>query len=127
MLAPRRNHLNLLIGLSLLAAVLFYYRHSARDLYTQLPSFSRPASIARNSPSNTTLGFGAVVVVSKAGSERQLGLLQAANVTGIDLTIPSQPSWSEDDINKFRQGRDHSDITTGSVYAWLGHNNALRW
>jgi len=127
MLAPRRNHLNLLIGLSLLAVVLFYYRHSARDLYTQLPSSSRPVSIARNSPSNTTLGFGAVVVVSRAGSERQLGLLQAANVTGIDLTIPSQPSWSEDDVNKFRQGRDDPDITTGSVYAWLGHNNALRW
>ncbi|KAF2817182.1 uncharacterized protein BDZ99DRAFT_362918, partial [Mytilinidion resinicola] len=50
----------------------------------------------------------------------------AANVTGIDLTIPSQPAWSEDDINKFREGRD-SDITVGSIYAWLGHNNALQW
>jgi len=126
MLAPRRNPFNLLIGFSLLASLLFYYRNSARDLYTQLPTFSRPQSIAENAPSNTTLGFGAVIVVSKEGSERQPGLLQAANVTGIDLTIPSQPAWGEDDLSRFREGRK-SDISAGSIYAWLGHNNALKW
>lgn len=126
MLAPRRRPFNLLIGLSLVASLLFYYRHSAHDLYTQLPSFTRPQSVAQNAPSNSTLGFGAVVVVSKDGSERQPGLLQAANVTGIDLTIPSQPPWSEADIKKFGEGRD-AGITLGSIYAWLGHNNALQW
>ncbi|OCK84346.1 glycosyltransferase family 25 protein [Lepidopterella palustris CBS 459.81] len=126
MLAPRKRPLHLLIALSLLAFLLFVYRQSAHDLYAQLPSFPGLKSIADNAPANTTLGFGALVVVSKSGSSRRAGLLKAANVTDIELTIPTQPQWTEDDVNKFRSSED-SKMGRGSIYAWLGHHNALRW
>lgn len=69
---------------------------------------------------NSTLGFGAIYVVSKADSPRRHGLLQAANVTEIDLTIPSQPKWTEEDFG----GRKKS--SKGSLMAWLGHLHLLR-
>lgn len=50
----------------------------------------------------------------------------AANITEIDLTIPLQPKWTDEDINKLRADRD-SRILRGSALAWLGHLNALRW
>lgn len=76
-------------------------------------------------PANSTLGFGAVIVVSKDGSERRHALVQAANVTDLHLTIPKQPQWTEGDVQKFIDGQD--DVQRGSILAWLGHHNALRW
>ncbi|KAK5659871.1 hypothetical protein OQA88_13334 [Cercophora sp. LCS_1] len=69
---------------------------------------------------NSTLGFGTVYVVSKADSPRRHGLLQAANVTEIDLTIPSQPVWTEEQLS------GHPKIGKGSLMAWLGHLHLLR-
>ncbi|KAK1756753.1 glycosyltransferase family 25 protein [Echria macrotheca] len=70
---------------------------------------------------NSTLGFGAIYVVSKADSPRRHGLLQAANVTDIDLTIPSQPKWTEKDF-----GSPERKSSRGSLLAWLGHLHLLR-
>ncbi|KAK4544192.1 hypothetical protein LTR36_004402 [Oleoguttula mirabilis] len=77
-------------------------------------------------PANATLGFGAVIAVSRAGSPRREGLLLAANITEIDITIPQQPSWTEHDVNKLRAEKG-SRISRGSALAWLGHLNALHW
>lgn len=74
---------------------------------------------------NATLGFGAIVVVSRQKSTRRHALLQAANVTELDLTIPLQPVWTEKDVNNFKQPK--SKLNDGSVKAWLGHRNALQW
>jgi len=75
---------------------------------------------------NSTLGFGAVVAVSRATSPRQESLILAANITEIDITIPSQPSWTDADLMTIVA--DHgSQITRGSALAWLGHLNVLRW
>ena len=69
---------------------------------------------------NATLGFGRIYVVSKEDSPRRPGLLQAANVTELDLTIPIQPTWTKGDLE------GHKCIGRGSVLAWLGHLHSLR-
>ena len=70
--------------------------------------------------------FGAVIAVSREGSPRRESLIRASNITEIDITIPSQPKWTEDDVNDLRAEGD-SRISRGSALAWLGHLNALRW
>jgi hypothetical protein len=50
----------------------------------------------------------------------------ASNITEIDITIPVQPKWTEEEIQTIRADRD-SRINRGSAMAWLGHLNALRW
>ncbi|KAK5112304.1 hypothetical protein LTR85_011576 [Meristemomyces frigidus] len=77
-------------------------------------------------PANATLGFGAVIAVSRAGSPRREGLLLAANITEIEITIPQQPAWTDHDVDRLRAEKD-SRISRGSALAWLGHLNALRW
>jgi hypothetical protein len=69
--------------------------------------------------------FGSVIAVSRQQSPRRDGLLLAANITEIDISIPAQPAWTPDDISNLRAGHV-STITRGSALAWLGHLNALR-
>jgi hypothetical protein len=66
------------------------------------------------------------LAVSREGSPRREGLLLAANITELDITIPLQPKWTDEDLAKVRADRD-SRISRGSLLAWLGHLNALRW
>jgi len=53
-------------------------------------------------------------------------LLFAANITNINVTIPRQPEWTEDDVTRLKADVG-SKISKGSALAWLGHINALRW
>jgi hypothetical protein len=46
-------------------------------------------------------------------------------VTDVQLTIPAQPQWTEGDVQRFINGQ--SNVQRGSILAWLGHHNALRW
>ncbi|KAF2448488.1 glycosyltransferase family 25 protein [Karstenula rhodostoma CBS 690.94] len=75
---------------------------------------------------NSTLGFGALVAVSHAASPRREGLLWSAKLTGIDITIPEQPQWTDGHLQAFKSPQG-SRITRGSALAWMGHLNALRW
>ncbi|KAL5430672.1 hypothetical protein PMIN06_012476 [Paraphaeosphaeria minitans] len=75
---------------------------------------------------NATLGFGAIVAVSHAASPRRDGLLWSANLTGIDITIPEQPQWTDGQLQAFKSPQG-SRISRGSALAWMGHLNALRW
>ena len=69
--------------------------------------------------------FGSVFAVSRQKSPRRDGLLLAANITEIDISIPTQPAWTPDDVSRLHA--EHvSTITRGSALAWLGHLNALR-
>ncbi|PHH91188.1 hypothetical protein CDD83_1374 [Cordyceps sp. RAO-2017] len=77
------------------------------------------------SSSNATLGFGRIYVVSQQGSPRRRSIVQAANVTELQLSIPVQPVWTDDDERRFRLARD-SSIRRGSLLAWLGHLHALQ-
>jgi hypothetical protein len=123
MLASRKRPTPLLVTLALVLVVLFYHSSKADRIYQQWSASyeARPVKIAANS----TLGFGAVVAVSREGSKRRHALVQAANVTNIDITIPKQPSWTEGDLQRFIDGQE--DAQRGSILAWLGHRNALQW
>lgn len=52
--------------------------------------------------------------------------MYAANLTDIDITIPSQPKWTGSDIQRLRINQG-SKIGRGSALAWMGHLHALRW
>ncbi|KAF2789696.1 glycosyltransferase family 25 protein, partial [Melanomma pulvis-pyrius CBS 109.77] len=81
-------------------------------------------------PANATLGFGALLAVSHAASPRRAGLVAAAHLARIEVTIPEQPAWTEGDVERFRvkgEGQGGSRVSRGSALAWLGHLNVLRW
>jgi hypothetical protein len=69
---------------------------------------------------NSTLGFGSIYVVSAESSPRRHNLLQAANITELDFTIPLQPKWTEADLAKYPV------MGKGSLQAWLGHLHVLQ-
>ncbi|PVH93728.1 glycosyltransferase family 25 protein, partial [Periconia macrospinosa] len=69
--------------------------------------------------------FGTILAVSHAKSKRKAGLLWAANMTGIDVEIPDQPAWTDEDLASIRVGK-HKWVNRGSALAWLGHLNALK-
>jgi hypothetical protein len=151
MLAPRQRPLQLLSWVTLFIFLVMVYRspeyikhpediprpnleqrnHNQPSNQNPLQSHKAPDAAEEaikhiEAPTNSTLGFGALVVVSKPNSPRRHSLIQAANVTEIDLTIPDQPVWTDQDFNNFRNGPD-SKMGYGSVMAWLGHYNALKW
>ncbi|KAF2647641.1 glycosyltransferase family 25 protein [Lophiostoma macrostomum CBS 122681] len=110
-------------GLTLAVVLLLLYERHTR--MTLLP-IHHHLSTSPVAAANATLGFGAVLAVSRTASPRREGLLYAANLTGIDIVIPQQPIWTDADVENFRdKGKSH--ITKGSVMAWMGHLNALRW
>ncbi|KAF2702986.1 glycosyltransferase family 25 protein, partial [Pleomassaria siparia CBS 279.74] len=81
---------------------------------------------------NSTLGFGAILAVSHETSPRRASLVYAANLTGLDIAIPAQPKWTDEDVQTFMVGEEEergskSRISRGSALAWMGHLNALRW
>ncbi|KAF2143491.1 glycosyltransferase family 25 protein [Aplosporella prunicola CBS 121167] len=80
-------------------------------------------------PANATLGFGAVLAVSGPDSPRRSALLQAANVTGLELTVPDQPRWTEEHVDAFNKALEPTEQGTGrgSVFSWLSHANAVQW
>ncbi|KAF7191837.1 hypothetical protein HII31_06882 [Pseudocercospora fuligena] len=99
-------------------AVIFFYGHR--------PPCLSSFPVEKFTAANSTLGFGAVAPVSRAGSARREGLIFVANVTGVDLKIPEQPTWTEEDVAGLH-AENGSTITYGSSLAWLGHLNALKW
>jgi hypothetical protein len=119
MLAFRKRSLPLQLPIILVFIVLFYYHGS------NVGRIYQPWASSIESQSNRTLGFGAVIAVSGKGSERWHTLVQAANVTDFDLTIPTQPQWTDSEVEHFIDGQ--KNVQRGSILAWLGHHNALRW
>lgn len=53
-------------------------------------------------------------------------MLDAANLTDIEIVIPEQPKWTEADVNTVKD-KGNSIISKGSAMAWLGHMNAVQW
>jgi hypothetical protein len=126
MLAARRRSAPLLLALLALLLLICYRSQDvyADRIYAQWTAPSTTQSPG-DTPANRTLGFGAVLAVSKPASKRRHALVQAANVTDFDITIPHQPTWTEGDVQRFINGQPHPQ--KGSILAWLGHLNALRW
>jgi len=80
-------------------------------------------------PASSTLGFGGILAVSGKGSPRRSKLEQMANVTGLDITIPDMPEWTEEDIANFTKALayDGRETGRGSKLSWLSHNHVLEW
>ncbi|KAI8933424.1 hypothetical protein NX059_010039 [Plenodomus lindquistii] len=76
-------------------------------------------------PANFTLGFGTILAVSHTTSPRRPALLWAANLTSIDITIPTQPTWTDSDIEAFKAKEGY--ISNGSARAWMGHLHVLKY
>ena len=94
---------------------------------TRYVPLQRGAGGPRNNSvaSNSTLGFGEIYVVSRPDSPRRDSIIQAANVTGLRLSILAQPIWAHEDEHDFKLAQN-SSIDKGSLHAWLGHLHALR-
>ncbi|THY00101.1 hypothetical protein D6D03_06716 [Aureobasidium pullulans] len=128
MLDPRRRRFVIIAVVTLICFLFYTYSghpsttissavQAGLDYFLHVPDL--PAA-------NATLGFGAIVAVSQLTSKRRNSLLLAANITDIDITIPDQPIWTDEDVNNFRT-KNGSLITRGSAMAWMGHLNVLRW
>ncbi|KAE8342740.1 hypothetical protein BDV24DRAFT_150316 [Aspergillus arachidicola] len=80
-------------------------------------------------PLNNTLGFEKIAIVSTGTAWRLDGLLKAAKYTHVDLEVPLQPPWSDDEVDVFRgkgvPGRA-GHIGRGQARCWLGHLNIWR-
>ena len=75
------------------------------------------------------------MVSGSTTSERMRRLIQAANVTGLDLSVPEQPVRTDEDVRKFRSGElvgqgrseEGKPMGKGSILAWMGHLDVLEW
>jgi hypothetical protein len=50
----------------------------------------------------------------------------AGELTGIAITIPDQPVWTDSDVEHMKS-KSKSVLLRASALAWLGHLNALKW
>ena len=59
---------------------------------------------------------------------RKEGLITAANYTGLDLEIPSQREWSDEEIEELKEAwlAHNEKFKEGNAYSWLGHLNVLK-
>lgn len=74
--------------------------------------------------------FEKILAVSDGPSWRREGLLQAAVATGLELVIPTQPGWTDAEIDEFRGVNFSSKDTTigpGQTRCWLGHLNVIEY
>ena len=149
---PRSQRILLVLIVFVLTLLLyrdFGNEGTVRHLANQAASFAgvkeQDSPLAALDPANATLGvgkqqvpvlmhthtngwfhqFGTIIAVSRQQSPRRDGLLFAANITGLEISIPVQPLWSDEDISRLR-AESISTITRGSALLWLGHLNALR-
>jgi len=113
-------------GLYLLLAVgvvvvFFFYRPSVSGV---ADTFTWKSSLI---PANATLGFGGLYVVSGPGSPRRRHLEEAGAVTELEFTIPTQKTWTDEDVRNFKPANESSSLVgTGSIKAWMSHHLVLR-
>ncbi|KAH8815645.1 hypothetical protein F5884DRAFT_852112 [Xylogone sp. PMI_703] len=79
------------------------------------------------SPRNSTLGFERILALSKGTSWRQQGLLSAAHLSNIMISIPPQPGWSKELSNAFEGLGSDTKPNHGAALAWLAHIDVLKY
>ncbi|KAM0714113.1 hypothetical protein Q7P37_011077 [Cladosporium fusiforme] len=128
MLASRLSRLPslyLLLAIALITVFLYYHSSASSSSRPNFPVASYASGVA--TATNATLGFGGLWAVSGPGSPRRNHLEQAAAATGLELTIPTQPIWSDEDVDNFKwPNKSESQVTTGTAKAWLSHHVVLR-
>ncbi|GAB7355468.1 hypothetical protein MBLNU459_g5969t1 [Dothideomycetes sp. NU459] len=80
---------------------------------------------ADSSAGNSTLGFQAILALSQGTKWRVDGLHAAGQVSGIEVTVPPQPSWSEPFVKAFEAFGPVE--AHGAAMAWLGHIDLLKF
>ncbi|KAK8111917.1 uncharacterized protein PG998_008374 [Apiospora kogelbergensis] len=82
-------------------------------------------------PRNATLGFDSILALSKGGGQswRVQGLQAAAALSGLDITVPPQPTWLPEMVDAFAalspEGVPKPE--PGSAAAWLAHIDLLKY
>ncbi|KAH8647245.1 hypothetical protein BX600DRAFT_518521 [Xylariales sp. PMI_506] len=127
--ARRRRLVISIITTVILLLVVGLWRHTTLDsasiIFYQKHTFS-----PREAAANSTLGFEKLIALSPAPSWRTRGLHSAAQLTGLDFTIPAQPAISDEFVHAFQKiGADEGKKTPhfGSAKAWLAHLDLLKY
>ncbi|OAG43374.1 hypothetical protein AYO21_02311 [Fonsecaea monophora] len=92
--------------------------------------FTPPVVTPRQAAANKTLGFEKLLALSSKPSWRTRGLQAAANLTGLEFTIPTQPHNPEELVHAFEEIGVASGATTpkhGSATAWVAHLDLLKY
>ncbi|KAJ5116432.1 hypothetical protein N7456_000780 [Penicillium angulare] len=107
---------------------------SSRSNYNE-PGVS-PSSIlqvsgsAADNASNTTIGFEKILVLSHGPSWRTRGLAAAANLTGLQYTVPPQPPVHPElsaAFAKLGSDKGKDSPTPGGSRAWLAHLDLIKY
>ncbi|ETS86186.1 hypothetical protein PFICI_00014 [Pestalotiopsis fici W106-1] len=123
----RRQLRRILVPLVLAAYLLLSLR-----LQYPRASTDSPPSGSKDYSSCGNRSLGKVVVVSTGPSWRLDGLVEAANLTGIDVEVPAQPEWTNGEVDIFRSAALDPDTKKpspngrGLAKCWLGHLNVIR-
>ncbi|PSK40018.1 Procollagen galactosyltransferase 1 [Elsinoe australis] len=80
---------------------------------------------SESSAANATLGFQSILALSQGTKWRVDGLRAAGQASGITVTIPPQPKWSEPFIKAFEEFGPVE--AHGAAMAWLGHIDLLKF
>ncbi|KAL4810676.1 hypothetical protein BDV18DRAFT_155288 [Aspergillus unguis] len=103
-------------------------------LWLTLAPDSPPASVPafpQDHARNRTLGFSQILALSSRPSWRTRGLQAAANLTGLEITIPPQPPLDDRLAEAFASiGSDLFGITRpafGASKAWLAHLDLIKY
>ncbi|KAF2813133.1 uncharacterized protein BDZ99DRAFT_517419 [Mytilinidion resinicola] len=110
----------LIAGLLAFNAIFLVRRFHLNDFWTR--------RIVDYGAGNATLGFAALLAVAPPTAPpryrwRKDGLLKAAAYTGLNIQIPVQPVWTDEDTNAIIAKHP---MSKGGAMSWLGHLNALK-
>ncbi|KAI1302649.1 hypothetical protein F5Y03DRAFT_208362 [Xylaria venustula] len=115
----------------ILALVLLMVRSFHLADYTRfLPLDSIPRDPPINAAANDTLGFQKILALSTGPSWRTRGLDAAAQLTGLQVTVPTQPRNPPELLDAFAKiGKEQGAATPlpGSTRAWVGHLDLLKY
>ncbi|KAI0971683.1 glycosyltransferase family 25 protein [Xylaria arbuscula] len=114
-----------------LAIVLLIVRSFHHADYTRLlPLDPIPRISPKDAAANETLGFQKILALSTGPSWRTRGLDAAAQLTGLQITVPTQPRNPSELLDAFAKiGKEQGTATPlpGSTRAWMAHLDLLKY
>ncbi|KAE8450736.1 hypothetical protein EG329_005649 [Mollisiaceae sp. DMI_Dod_QoI] len=127
---PRRfthDRLKYYIGLVAFGLCIYLYLSSGPVLHISSPPAIPPKQ--RDAASNSTLGFQQILVLSMRPSWRTRGLLAAANLTNLHVSIPNPTPPTDELIAAFRSLGPPSvkHPQRGEAFSWLAHLDLIKY
>ncbi|KAI0527827.1 glycosyltransferase family 25 protein [Xylaria bambusicola] len=127
---PRGRVYLVLLSLALIAIVLVFRSLQTTDHAKLLPLAAMSNISPRDLAANGTLGFHKILALSTGPSWRTRGLDAAAQLTGLQITIPPQPRNPPELISAFASIGKEQGATLprlGSATAWMAHLDLLKY